>query len=123
MSEDSIAGNAVTVLSEKQMNRVDESLSRATDWLSEQQLASGAFPTDPSGQPGVTSLCLLAYMAQGHRPGEGKFGKQVDLALSYVLDKGVGHCKFSVYGWSAGHYGLLIRHKNGELLLPLVIVK
>jgi len=86
IADDAIEDDAPSVISEKQTQRIDESLSRAMDWLTKQQADSGAFPTDASGQPGVTSLCLLAYMAQGHRPGEGKYGAQMDLALHYVLD-------------------------------------
>lgn len=72
--------------SEQRMERIDASLSRALKWLDEQQDASGGFPTDPLGQPGVSSLCVLAFMSQGHLPGDGQYGATVDRGIRYVLD-------------------------------------
>src|SRR5690349_4573039 len=49
------------VLSPNQWRRVDLAVSRALTWLANQQLADGSFPTLDSGQPGVTSLCTMAF--------------------------------------------------------------
>jgi hypothetical protein len=68
------------------LERIDASLDRALEWLQGQQDASGGFPTDPSGQPGVTSLCLLAFMSQGHLPGGGQYGATLDRGIQYVLE-------------------------------------
>jgi hypothetical protein len=72
--------------SEKRLERIDAALSRALKWLDAQQDASGGFPTDPLGQPGVSSLCVLAFMSQGHLPGDGQYGATVDRGIRYVLD-------------------------------------
>ena len=40
----------------------------------------------PQGQPGVTSLCILAFLAQGEMPGEGIYGDQLTHAIDYVLE-------------------------------------
>ena len=34
---------------------------------------------------GITALCALAWMADGHLPGRGEYGEQVDRALEFVL--------------------------------------
>ena len=62
---------SMEVLTSQEWERVDESVDRALAWLASQQQRDGSFPTLPHGQPAVTSLCVLAFMAHGHLPGEG----------------------------------------------------
>ena len=52
--------------------------------LREQQ-SDGSFPTLDSGQPGVTALCVMAFIAHGHLPGEGVYGKRLERATDFVL--------------------------------------
>ena len=47
------------------------------DFLAAQQQPDGSFPTLPYAQPGVTSLCVLAFMAHGHAPGSGPYGERL----------------------------------------------
>ena len=65
--------------------RVDAAVARGLAWLATQQRADGSFPTIDTGQPGVTSLCVLAFMAHGHIPGEGPYGRQLERAVEYIL--------------------------------------
>lgn len=65
--------------------RVDESVERALTFLAAQQEPDGSFPTLPQGQPAVTSLCVLAFMAHGHNPGEGPYGDRLTRATDYIL--------------------------------------
>jgi hypothetical protein len=76
---------AETAMAER-LEQVNASLARALEWLNEQQDASGAFSTDPMGQPGVTSLCMLAFMTQGHLPGSGQYGTTLDKGIKYVVE-------------------------------------
>lgn len=80
-----ISGSPADVLTPDEWRRVDAAVSRALDWLASQQEADGSFPTIPNGQPGVTSLCTMAFVAHGHVPGEGRFGGNVERATDYVL--------------------------------------
>src|SRR5262249_4499648 len=73
------------VLSPDAWRRLDAAIDRALDWLITQQKPDGSFPTLERGQPGVTSLCVLAFMAHGHSVGEGKYGQQLDRAAEYVI--------------------------------------
>lgn len=73
------------VLSDAQWARVDDSVDRALEWLANQQQPDGSFPTTSLGQPGVTSLCVMAFMAHGHLPGEGPYGAQLENAVGYIL--------------------------------------
>src|SRR5262249_16795911 len=65
--------------------RIDASVKRAFNWLISQQQPDGSFPTLELGQPGVTSLCVLAFMAHGHGPDDGVYGKQVERAIEFIL--------------------------------------
>jgi hypothetical protein len=73
------------VLSPAEWTQVDASVDRALAWLAREQQSDGSFPTLESGQPGVTALCVMAFIAHGHMPGEGVYGKRLELATDYVL--------------------------------------
>ncbi|MCA9238635.1 MAG: terpene cyclase/mutase family protein [Planctomycetales bacterium] len=73
------------ILSEREWRQLESAAARGLAWLSAQQDADGSFPTDPYGQPGVTSLCVLAYLSHGHLPEEGPHGKRLADALRYIV--------------------------------------
>jgi hypothetical protein len=75
----------VNVLSPAEWKRVDAAVNRALTWLAAHQEWDGSFPTINNGQPGVTSLCAMAFMAHGHLGGEGKYGKQLQLSTEYAV--------------------------------------
>lgn len=83
------------VLTTEQSKRVNESIDRALGWLATQQRADGSFATLDTGQPGVTSLCILAFMARGHLPGEGRYGEALNRAIEYALRNQQGDGVFS----------------------------
>lgn len=72
------------VLSEEKWAEVDESVERGLAWLAKQQQRDGSFPTLPNGQPGVTGLCVLAFLAHGHTPDSEPYGKVVEKAVAYI---------------------------------------
>lgn len=75
------------VLTHDEWDRVDNAVRRALDWLAHQQLEDGSFPTLDTGQPAVTSLCTLAFMANGHVPRDvGPYGQRLERAVGYVLN-------------------------------------
>jgi hypothetical protein len=76
---------ASRILSPQEWARVDTAVARALAWLAAQQQADGSFPTLDTGQPGVTCLCMLAFMAHGHLPGEGPYGEQLKRASEYAI--------------------------------------
>ena len=79
------SADAEEVLSEDQWQQVDASVEKALEWLARQQQRDGSFPTLPNGQPGVTSLCVMAFMGHGHLPGQGPYGEQLRNAVDYVV--------------------------------------
>lgn len=72
-------------LSPQQWRQVDGSVDRALQFLITQQRADGSFQTVVTGQPGITSLCVLAFLSRGHLPGEGPYGDAINRAIDYVL--------------------------------------
>ncbi|MHC4442389.1 MAG: prenyltransferase/squalene oxidase repeat-containing protein [Planctomycetota bacterium] len=73
------------ILSPQEWARVDRSIDRALAFIATKQNKDGSFQTINVGQPGVTSLCLLAFLARGHMPGEGPYGQQINAGIDFVL--------------------------------------
>jgi hypothetical protein len=73
------------VLSAAEWDDVDQAVERSLSWLASQQQPDGSFPTQPWGQPGVTSLCVLAFLSHGHLPGEGEHGERLEKAIDYIV--------------------------------------
>jgi hypothetical protein len=73
------------VLSPDEWRRVDASVDRALAWLAGEQQSDGSFPTLDAGQPGVTALCVMAFISHGHMPGAGRYGPNLERATDFVL--------------------------------------
>ncbi len=80
-------GNTEFSLSPEQWLKIDESVDRALEFLISQQDQDGSFRTFQTGQPGVTSLCVLAFLSRGHVPGEGPYGDVMTRSINFVLSK------------------------------------
>jgi len=66
-------------------SRVEGSVDAGLRWLAAQQAADGRFPSNPAGQPAVTSLAVMAFLSRGHVPDHGKYGPQISKAIDFVL--------------------------------------
>ncbi|MCL4198818.1 MAG: terpene cyclase/mutase family protein [Phycisphaerales bacterium] len=76
--------------SEPEMNeRLYESVRLGLEFLAAQQNADGSFGPDTrfSKNVGITGLCALAFMSDGHLPGRGRYGPNVEKALDFVLSQ------------------------------------
>ncbi|MGE3642143.1 MAG: hypothetical protein AB7G28_26605, partial [Pirellulales bacterium] len=73
------------VLSKADWERVDAAVARALVWLARQQRIDGSFPTVETGQPGVTSLCVMAFVSHGHLPDDDVFGKRLQSAVDFTI--------------------------------------
>lgn len=66
--------------------QLEEAVRKGFEYLRRQQKSDGAFGQGRFGQHvGVTSLCAIAFMADGNVPGRGDFAEQVEKALNFVL--------------------------------------
>ena len=73
------------VLPAAEWRRVENSVDRALAWLASKQAADGSFPTNPQGQPAVTSLAIMAFLSRGHQPGLGPYGERLNRAIDFVI--------------------------------------
>lgn len=79
--------------------KVKSAVERGLDWLAKNQNENGSWTCrigcklnesyigkEVNDNIAVTALAGLAFMAQGSTPGRGKYGKNVKLALDFILD-------------------------------------
>lgn len=77
---------AMDILTDDQWQQVDETVDRGLAWIASQQRPDGRFHSNRrSGQPGITSLGIMAFLSRGHQPGDGEYGPQLSHALEFVL--------------------------------------
>src|SRR5438874_9748513 len=64
-----------------------DAIDRGLAFLEGQQSPDGAFGTlNHRGNVAITSLCGLAFMAGGHQPGRGRYGRVVTKALEFLVN-------------------------------------
>src|SRR3984893_16029811 len=64
-----------------------DAIDRGLAFLESQQNNDGSFGTvTHRGNVAITSLCGLAFMAGGHQPGRGRYGRVVTRALEFIVN-------------------------------------
>jgi len=74
------------LLNAEEWRQLDRAVDHGLEFLSNAQRADGSFEAPEMGQPGITSLCVMAFLSRGHVPEHGPYGRQLDRAIDYVLD-------------------------------------
>lgn len=83
----SVAAPASAAPRTAEEKEVDDAIVRALEYLARHQEPSGAWRTDSYGEStATTSLAVMAFMAAGHVPGEGPYGRQLLRGIRWVLD-------------------------------------
>lgn len=72
------------VLTADEWKQVDSAVERGLRWLAAHQQDDGSFPTLPTGQPAITSLSMMAFIAHGHVT-NGPYGQRLERATDFVL--------------------------------------
>jgi hypothetical protein len=101
---------------ERQLNqRIDAAIRKSLNWLAAEQQPSGAWTTNDFGEStATTALAMMAFMAAGHVPNEGPWGKLLPRGLAWLMsqqrDNGL------LVGTRAGH-GPMYSHGIATLML------
>lgn len=74
-----------TILTEREWRDVEDAVDRGLAWLMRQQRPDGSFQENMLNEPGISGLCLLAFLSRGHLPGEGPYGAKLSLAVDFIL--------------------------------------
>ena len=72
------------VLTRERWQQVDAAVERGLGWLASQQQEDGAFKSDERAQPAITSFCLMAFLAQGESPVDGKYQQPLARAIEFI---------------------------------------
>ena len=59
-------------------------IDKGLAYLAKSQNSDGSF-TAPQSPAGITAIAMMAFLANGHTPGRGKYGKNVEKGLEYIL--------------------------------------
>jgi hypothetical protein len=98
-----------------------QAIDRGLAYLARQQNRDhffGSFGTNQyQGNVAVTSLAGLAFMAGGHQPGRGPYGRVVADALDFVLKQEKDNPKGFLYNQAATPHGPMYGHGFGTLFL------
>lgn len=73
------------IVPQEKWDEINKRTKSALNWLASRQAPDGSFPTHVAGQPGITSLGVLAFLSAGEKPGVGEHGKVIDGAIDYAL--------------------------------------
>lgn len=82
---DALAAPPRDVLTPDRRAAVDAAVDRALSWLATQQQADGSFRGPEEAEPGITALCVMAFLSRGHRPGRGQYGPALQRAVDFSL--------------------------------------
>lgn len=67
-------------------DEIDLSLRHAVNWLAGEQQPSGAWRSEQYGEStATTALAILSFMAAGHVPDEGPYGRHLTHGINWVL--------------------------------------
>lgn len=110
--------------------RLNVAVDRGLEYLSSKQISrdaavamgrpelAGSFAEPASmGNTGVTSLAVMAFLAKGHLPGRGRYGKLINLGIDYVLSQQLDNGLLVSHNVRGRTTGLMYEHSISTLLL------
>lgn len=75
-----------STLPETEWQSIENSVDQGLAWLIRQQRPDGSFQSNMRDEPGISGLCLMAFLSRGHLPGEGPYGPQLAKTVQFILD-------------------------------------
>lgn len=130
----SLAGIATAdesaALRRKYQGRLDESVEKGLAFLASRQISkseadnmgkpylAGSFKDSAApGNTGITSLAVMAFLAKGHTPGSGPFGKTINRGIDYVLSQQLDNGLLISKDPRGRSTGMMYSHSIATLLL------
>lgn len=88
----SLLTRGTTACAQDQRERmIDASINQALAWLNEEQTPSGAWNSGRTGanraSTAATSLAVMAFLAAGHVPEEGPYGRTISKGVAWVISQ------------------------------------
>lgn len=81
-----LAGLPTLVAQEAVAPKVDSAITRGLEFLAQKQQPDGAFEAN-GPRLAITGLATMAFMANGHVPGDGRYGPTVRRSLELLVQK------------------------------------
>lgn len=83
-----LAISAQPACADEREQRIDAGVNRAVAWLAKEQQPSGAWPSESHGDlTAVTSMAVMAFLAAGHVPEEGPYGRHISKGVAWILSQ------------------------------------
>ena len=73
------------VLTEDKWQQIDQVVDRGLQYLASTQRADGSWHPSLNNEPGISGLCLMAFLSRGHLPGQGIYGDTTSKATEYLF--------------------------------------
>ena len=64
---------------------VEAAIDKGLEWLAQNQKPDGTWPQGGGSTTAVPSLAVMAFLARGHVPGQGKYGELLDKSIDFVI--------------------------------------
>lgn len=74
-----------SVLSEPDWLKLDKAVDRGLRFLASEQQQDGSFQRVQQNEPGISALCLMAFLSRGHLPEQGVYGERISRTANYLL--------------------------------------
>ena len=97
MTPSNVSADKASSSLEKFKEPVDKAVDLALAFLAKKQITAavavkarkpalaGAFESRMVGNTGISSLCVMAFLAKGHTPGTGPYGDVINNGIDYIL--------------------------------------
>ena len=108
-----------------EQKKIDTAVVKSLGFLAKEQLPSGAWKVDTFGESTAsTSLAVMSFLAAGHVPGEGPYGRQLERGIRWVVQHQkpngmIVHKKSHGPFYSHGISTLMLAEAVGMLKEPL----
>ena len=73
------------ILTDREWQEIEATVDKGLEFLSRRQRPDGSFQPDPANDPGISGLCIMAFLSRGHLPEQGPFAETLNKSVDFVL--------------------------------------